>query len=153
MTGPPSRPGPARTNSPALCSSSDGRKMSTRRSRMLRIVALSPFIFVGLCLLFLVFEHFRGMISLARYRRAQAAEGPVLTPADLVSELPKGENGAPEVMAAARAIVKGTVLPDYYPPRMRITPSGRAVVGSSEDEWMGDKVTNRWDDLAADVHA
>jgi hypothetical protein len=115
-------------------------------------VVLSPFIFVGLCLLFLVFEHFRGMVSLARYRRAQAAEGRVLTPADLVSDLPKGENGAPEVMAAARALVKGTVLPDYYPPRMRITPSGRAVIGSNEDEWMGEHVTNRWDDLVADVH-
>jgi len=127
--------------------------MSRQESKLLRLVLLSPFIFLGLLLLFLIFEHFRGQISLKRYKHAQAAQGRILTPGDLASSPPAGENGMPQISAAVQALVKGTALPDNYPPRMKITASGRAIIGSHEAEWMGDRVTNRWDELDADIRA
>ena len=86
-----------------------------------------------------------------RYKSAEAAKGRLVTANELDRDLPAGENGAPELMKAALSLVKGAVLPDYLPPRMRMTPSGRAVVGFEEDEWVDDKVTNRWEAVAADI--
>lgn len=115
----------------------------------LKLVAVLAVLF----LLFLVVERVRGQISLARYKQTLAAQGEKLTVAELRSVIPEGENGAPAVFAAIEQLKAGEVLPNHYPPRMKLMPSGRAVVCFREPEWVEDKKTKRWDQLAADLNA
>ncbi len=111
---------------------------------MLLILLALPFVFLG-C------EHVRGRVSLALYRHSLIAKGEKLTARDLASPPPQGKNGAPEVLQAQKELKEGQVLPKHYPPRMRLTPSGRAVVCFREEDWSDDKVTYRWDQLAGDL--
>ena len=130
-----------------------------RRLKILLIVLLAPIVLV--CV-FLLFERVRGQISLARYKRELAVKGEKLTFQELIPQLPEGENGAPAILADAEKLTKGSVLPDNYPPAMRLAPSGHAVVGFREDiwvedgalrdgHWVSEKVTNRWDQLAVEL--
>ena len=43
------------------------------------------------------------------------------------------------------------MLPKNPPPRMKLTPTGHAIVGFREEEWVEDKTTNHWDQLADDL--
>ena len=104
-----------------------------------------------LLLLFLVVERVRGQVSLARYKKALVAKGEKLTARELRSSFPDGENGAPAVLDAIKRLSNGVVLPKNYPPRMKLMPSGRAVVCFREPEWVEGKQTNRWDQLATDL--
>jgi hypothetical protein len=104
-----------------------------------------------LVLVFLVFERVRGQVSLAQYKRKLIAQGEKLTVRDFQSLVPDSENGAPAVFEAIKRLSNGIVLPNNYPPRMKLTPAGRAIVGFREPEWVEDKMTNRWDQLAADL--
>lgn len=122
--------------------------MRKRRFKILLFILLTP---VVLLCVFLLFERIRGQISLARYKRELIAKGEKLTFAELIPPLPEGENGAPEVQAAIKRLHKGAVLPDNPPPVMKVTPAGHAVVGFREDVWVYDKVTNNWDQLAAEL--
>src|ERR1700720_2770618 len=115
---------------------------------LLAVVVVMP---VVLVVLFLVCEHVRGRISLAHYRRELVAKGEKITPQALVSDRPAGENGAPEILAAFDELKKGGVMPDHYPPRMKMTTAGRAVVGFQEDEWVEGKVTYNWNQLASEL--
>lgn len=108
-------------------------------------------VLAALLVLFLVFERVRGQIALARYKKALVAKGEKLTLPELQASNAAGENGAPAVLEAIRQLKEGTVLPRYYPPRMAVTPTGRAVVCFREAEWVEGKQTNHWDDLAADL--
>lgn len=110
---------------------------------LLALIAL----FVG----FLLFERFRGQIALANYKRELAARGEKLTPQELATTFSVDDNGAPAVMKNIRLLQDGAVLPKRYPPRMKLTPAGRAIVCFKEDEWVDDKVTNRWEQVALDL--
>lgn len=122
--------------------------MLKRRIKTLLKVLLT--LFVLLCV-FLLFERVRGQISLARYKRELAAKGEKLTFRELIPPIPQGENGAPEILEAAKRLQEGAVLPAWYPPTMKVRPSGRAVVCFRESRWwVYDKVTNLWDQSAAD---
>jgi len=114
---------------------------------LLMFVPVGPIVLTGA---FLFEEHLRGGLSLAHYRRELAARGEKLTPQALTEDRPTGENGAPEIIAAASQLKKGEVMPDHYPPRMRLTDSGRAVVGFREEDWIEGGVTYRWDQLGSD---
>jgi hypothetical protein len=113
---------------------------------ILLILFLLPFVFL-LC------EHVRGRVLLAHYKRVLIAKGEKLTAHDLASPSPQGENGAPEVFNAQKELKAGAVLPKHCPPRMKLTPSGRAIVCFEEDEWVDDNTTNVWDELAKDLEA
>ena len=102
---------------------------------------------------FLMCEHVRGRVSLALYRHSLIAKGEKLTVRDLASPPAQGENGAPEVMQALKELKEGAVLPKHYPPRMRLTPSGRAIICFREKDWSDDKATYQWDQLAEDLEA
>src|ERR1035437_11072796 len=104
---------------------------------------------VVLFFLFLVLERVRGKISLASCKRGLIAKGKKLAPSDFVSRSNDAENGAPQVFEGVRRLAQGLVLPTHYPPRMQVVPSGRAVVGFREDEWVESNVTNHWGLLAA----
>jgi hypothetical protein len=106
---------------------------------------------VALALAFLVIERLRGQISLTQYKRKLTAQGEKLTPGDLRSALREGEDGAPAVFAAIQQLSNGVVLPNRPPPRMKLMPSGRAIACFREAHWVQDKVTNHWDQLAADL--
>ena len=110
------------------------------------------FLFVPVLLaLFLICERVRGAMSLARYKRQLIAKGEKLTPTDLVRHPEPGENGAPEILAAMKELKEGAVLPKSYSPRMRLTPTGHAIVCFRESYWVDDKKTNDWEYLAADL--
>src|SRR5258705_10760515 len=79
--------------------------------------------------MFLVEERVRGRISLGQYIRRLKAQGEKMSPGDFILPPAAGENGAAEVLAAAKELSTGTVLPRSYPPRIRLTPAGHAVVG------------------------
>jgi len=102
-------------------------------------------------LLFLVEERVRGGLLLGRYIRHLKAQGEKMNPRDFILPPVSSENGAPEVLAATKDLAPGTVLPNSYPPRMRLTPAGHAVIGFREEEWIEGKVTNRWEQLAGDL--
>jgi hypothetical protein len=104
-----------------------------------------------LLFLFLLFERVRGQVSLARFKRELIARGEKLTFRELIPPVPEGENGAPEILEAVKRLQNGAVLPDNYPPIMRVMPSGRAIVSFRESEWIDGKKTNHWDQLSADL--
>lgn len=122
--------------------------MFKRRCRrfLLAVAALAI-----LVVLFPVVERVRGQISLARYKKALAARGEKLTARELQSSDAASENSAPAVFEAIKRLNNGIVLPDHYPPQMQLTPSGHAVVGFREPDWVETGQTYHWDDLAADL--
>ena len=123
------------------------------RKRGIKILVKSLLALFALLVVFLLFERVRGQISLARYRQRLIAQGEKLSARDFVSSASESENGAPEVFEATKRLREGVVLPKSYPLRMKLTSSGRAVVGFREPEWIDDKVANRWEQLAADLKA
>jgi hypothetical protein len=122
--------------------------MLKRRLKLLGKILLA---LIVLLVVFLLFERFRGQISLARYKRELAAKGEKLTPQDLATPFFVDDNGAPAVMKNIGLLQDGEVLPKHYPPRMKLTQTGRAIVCFKEDEWVDDKVTNRWEQVALDL--
>lgn len=122
--------------------------MFKRRFKLLFKVLLA---LVVLFFLFLLEERIRGQISLARYKRELISKGEKLSAKDMMTPI-SGENGAPEVFKAIKELKEGTVLPKHYPPQRAIVPSGRAVIGFRENEWIDEEVTNNWGNLAADLH-
>jgi hypothetical protein len=119
--------------------------------RWFKIGILSLLIPLFVPFAFLLCEHLRGRISLAHYKHVLIAKGEKLSARELLSGRREGENGAPDVMAAKQELKEGAILPKHYPPRMRLTPAGRAVICFQEEEWVEDGVTNRWDQVAADL--
>ena len=100
--------------------------------RFLKAVAVLAVLLV----LFLIVERVRGQIALARYKKALIAKGEKLTARELQASNATGENGAPAVLEAIGRLQAGAVLPDNYPPRMKMTPAGRAVVCFREPNWV-----------------
>jgi hypothetical protein len=132
-----------------------------RRLKLLLKVLLALFV---LLVAFLCFERIRGQFSLAGYKRELLAQGEKLSPQDFRSPVAEADNGARTAIAAIEQFQRGTVLPHCYPPRMKMGPSGRAVVCFRESEWVetgtyrngewvNEKVTNRWDQVAADLNS
>src|SRR3954469_23684868 len=68
--------------------------------KRLRILLGLFLLLLALLAVFLVFEHFRGRIALASYKRMLAARGEKLSPAEFTSTTTNSENGAPELFAA-----------------------------------------------------
>jgi hypothetical protein len=123
----------------------------SRRFKFLLALLLSPLLVATVLLLLLCAERVRGRISLARLNGALAAKAEVTTAGELATPADEAENGAPEVMRAVQELVPGAVLPQHYPPRMVLTPSGRAVLAFREPEWVEGSETNRWEQLAEDL--
>ena len=114
-------------------------------------VSAKTFLAVALLFfLFLLFERVRGQIAVARYKRLLVSKGEKLTPKDIMLS-DAGENGAPEVFKLIRELKEGAAVPNSYPPMKALTPSGRAVIGFRETEWIDYKATNNWRGLAADL--
>jgi hypothetical protein len=124
------------------------KRTQNRRKRILILLLLSPVLFL---LLFPIVERLRGHIALTRFKRHLVSRGFKLTMAEFKSPRPTGENGAPAFLRAAQQLRSGSVLATNPPPQMALTPSGRAIVGFREEEWVEYKVTNRWSDLMADL--
>ncbi|PYJ61280.1 MAG: hypothetical protein DME24_06805, partial [Verrucomicrobia bacterium] len=106
---------------------------------------------IVLLLVFLLEERVRGKIALARCQRELIAKGEKISPRDFIAPPRAQENAAPAVYEAIERLKEGAVLPNRYPPAMRLTPAGRAIVGFRESQWVEDKVTNRWEALSADL--
>ena len=98
--------------------------------------------------LFLLEERFRGQISLARFKKTLAAQGEKIRASDFALPVSKGENGIPTIVQALRELKPGALLPETYPSKMELLPSGHAVVGFRAKEWVFDNITNSWEALA-----
>lgn len=122
--------------------------MSNRRFKLLGKLMLA---LIVLCCAFLLFERIRGQIALASFKRELAARGEKLTPDELNVSVPEADNGAPAFQEAVGQIQEGVALPNRPPPRMSILPSGRAIVGYREEEWVEDETTNRWEQVESDL--
>ncbi|MEP6663618.1 MAG: hypothetical protein ABJC04_08130 [Verrucomicrobiota bacterium] len=106
-------------------------------------LVLSPF-------LFLLIERWRGQIGLAHYKKALAAKGEKIAPSELPISFNESDNGTPKIVREAGKLKPGQALPSNGPSRMLLLPSGHAIVGFHEDEWLDMGRTNFWDDLALD---
>ncbi len=101
--------------------------------------------------LFLEFERFRGQRSLSSYRAELLARGEKLTPGELRVSVADADNGASQFNEAARALTNGWASPQRFPPRMKMLPSGRALVGYREDRWTEDKTVHGWEEVESDI--
>jgi hypothetical protein len=122
--------------------------MRNRRKRILILLLLLP---VFLLLLFPFIERLRGQIALTRFKRHLVSRGFKLTMAEFKSPRPVGENGVPTFFQAAQQLRSGSMLATNPPPRMELTPSGRAIPGFREEEWVQFKCTNRWSEIAEEL--
>lgn len=108
-------------------------------------------LFIGCCFLvflFLAAERLRGQASLAQYKKSLVLAGEKINPSDFAFSVSSVENGMPRIAQALSKFKPGLILRENYPPRMELLPSGRAVVGFREKEWIIDKKTNSWAELA-----
>lgn len=121
--------------------------MRKRRLKILFLIVLTPILLLGV---FLLVERIRGQAALARYKQELISKGEKLSASEMMTPV-SGENGAPEVFKLIKEIKNGTVLTKHYLPKMSFTPSGHAVIGFRESEWIDDKVTNDWSGVAADL--
>jgi len=123
------------------------------RKRRVKIILLVLFVPIVLLFVFLLEERVRGKVGLARCKRELVANGLKISPRDFAIPPRAQENAAPELYEAIKHLKEGAVLPKRYPPAMRLTPSGNAIVGFREDQWVEDRLTNRWEELSADLKA
>jgi len=119
-----------------------------RRVKITFLVLLTPIV---LLLVFLLEERVRGKMALARYKRELIDKGEKISPRDFTVPSRAQENAAPAVYQAIERLKEGAVLSKRYPPAMRLTPSGHAMVGFRENQWVEDRVTNRWEELSTDL--
>jgi len=133
--------------------------MLKRRLKLLGKIVLG---LIVLLVAFLIFERLRGQIALASYKKELLAKGVKLSPQDFIQTFHAEDNGAPAAIAAIESLTNGTVLPGSTPPLMRLLPSGRAIIGFLEPEWVEaghyrdeawikGPVTNSWGGVAADL--
>jgi len=134
--------------------------MLKRRLKFLGKILLA---FIVLLVVFLLFERFRGQISLASFRRELTDRGEKSSLQDFDLSVSDADNGASNAIKAIERLEPGPVLPASYPLKMRLVPSGRAIVGFQENfwaetgphyhggEWVRETVTNHWDQLSADL--
>ena len=135
--------------------------MLKRRLKLLGKILLG---FIALGVAFLLVERWRGQIALASYKKALRAKGEKIFPQDFVKTFKAEDNGALAARAALERLTNGAVLPNSRPPAMEVVPSGRAVVGFREaewielgafreGEWLKGPFTNYWLGVAADLQA
>lgn len=123
------------------------------RKRRFKIIVSMAALVLLMPIALLWCERVRGSISLARYKRELIGKGEKLSARDFSPQPANGENAAPEILDAIDQLRDGAVLLKRDPPRMKITPAGRAVVCFREAEWVEAKVTNRWEPVAAGLEA
>lgn len=94
--------------------------------------------------------------QLDRYRTQLTAQGEKLTLAELLADhkVPD-QNGASAFLSAIPHLNTRGVVGTNAPPMMRLVAPGKALIGWQVPQLVygGQHVTNRWEDLAADVDA
>ncbi len=120
------------------------------KRRLRRLLSFSLGLLI-VSLVFLLCERWRGQWALARCYSDLKAKGEKLTFAEVAPPVPEGDNSAPEVVEAAQKLEKGSVMPNRRPPAMTIVPSGRAIAWFQQSEWVEDKLTNTWSQVADDL--
>lgn len=122
------------------------------RKRWLKILLKVLLLLFVLFFVFLLFERWRGQISLARFKRALAAKGETLDIHKLIAPtVADADNGAPELMRLKALIQEGKVIPKSYPPKMELISPGKVIVGYREKFWIDEKTTNTWEEASLDL--
>lgn len=133
--------------------------MLKRRLKLLGKILLG---FIVLLAAFLLFERVRGQTALAGYKKQLVAKSEKSSPQDFVPPFSDEDNGAPAAIAAIGRLTYGEILLRSYLPQRQVLASGRAIVGHREPEFverefspesqsLGDLITNRWEQVAADL--
>lgn len=127
--------------------------MLKRRLKLLLKVLLA---LIVLLVAFLLFERFRGQISLALYERELIRKGEKLEISELVAPpIPDSENRAADFLKLSGTIQTGNVLPLRPPPCMALRDYClRPLVGFRESTWKNPdtwEVTNSWEDVELEL--
>ena len=127
--------------------------MSWKFWKRILLIMLGAWIILGVLVIgLLLVERVRGKISLAHYKRELNAAGIRLSPAEFLPKpAPNEDNSAPELWTVLDQLPKDTITTTNTPPKMRLLPSGRAVVCFREDFWADDQNTNRWNEVADEL--
>lgn len=122
--------------------------------RRLKLVLKILLLLLVLLFAVLLFERWRGQISVARFKRGLAANGETLDVQKLLATpVADADNGASEVIRLKTLLQGGNVIPTNYPPKMWLLSSGRAIAGFRESSWVDEKTTNTWEEVALDLAA
>ena len=122
------------------------------RKRWFKILLKVLLLLFVLFFVFLLFERWRGQISLARFKRALAAKGETLDIHKLIAPtVADADNGAPELMRLKALIQEGKVIPKSFTPKMKLIFPGKALVGYREKIWVDEETTNTWEDVSSDL--
>ncbi len=134
--------------------------MLKRRLKLLGKILLA---LVVLLVVFLLFERFRGQISLALYERELIRKGEKLSVSEIIPQLASDvENGSPEIWRLISAIPEGKVLVRHLPPIAKSIAPGRALVGFREPNWTDTfietnpfslmTITCRWEEVESELN-
>ena len=119
--------------------------------RSIKVCLRLAFAVLVLLSVFLLVERIRGQVSLARYKATLERSGELLTAQQVMTQRTKSNARPREVFAAIERLPNGNVVLNHYPPQMRATASGRAVVGFREDFWTEDKTNYTWAQLSSEL--
>ncbi len=137
-----------------LCKSDALTNLPFMLKRRLKLLGKILLALIVLLVVFLLFERFRGQISLASYKHGLATKGETLDVQKLIATpVADADNGASEVIRLKTLLQGGNVIPTNYPPKMRLLSSGKAIAGFRENSWIDEKTTNTWDAVALDLAA
>jgi len=108
---------------------------------------------LGLLLAFLAVEHVRGRWMLSRRISGLKSHGEILSVSALEPKHPPAdENRAFALMALSNRFEAALTNSSAYPPSMRFTAPGRAMVTSRLKQWsFGGKTTFDWNDIKEEV--
>jgi hypothetical protein len=115
--------------------------------------SISLAILLGILLLFLCFEHFRGERALHARLAELTAQGEKLKIADLLpSPLPPEQNAALDLFALTNEVQSLRSIYTSAPPSMRILSPGRAIASWQWSFWpLSDKQSNTWAQFETEI--
>ena len=122
-------------------------------TRFTRKIAAGVFVFVGLMIVLVVVEHYRGKRELEAFKTELRANGGKLTVEECTPRLPpEGENAATPLLKGVSKLQDGPVVTGNLPPMMKPAGSGQAQIAWRQNELSTpSRVTNSWATLASQL--
>ena len=124
-------------------------KLSGRKILLLAVVGIVLVAALGVTIYF-----WRAKLAVLNYRKQLIAAGEKLSVKELIPPPPAKEDDGAELFYRANALIpsNGKNLISTNPPHaIRMVAPGKAMIGWQQNELLGNKVTNSWDDLAGEL--
>lgn len=118
-----------------------------------KVLAIIAIVLIGVVLVFVLEEHFRGERTLKRYLKQLEAKGEILDYAELVPPKPAPEQNAALVLSELTNDLHGFFELSRTAPLIKtFVAPGRAVAGWKQDSWEVDKKqSNSWTEFAKEI--